>query len=146
MKTSHLQLLGQVKKKSVSVPARPLKKRPTQSFFQFLFSQFVFKNISILFCDGKTWQKSELVVRKLKFSAFQYDVYRVYVCCSMPEHLEARTTISRDMFYYILASKLPSKKNNNKNLPPDHKISEKRTLTNYLFLLGLTYMQNKRLC
>ena len=53
----------------------------------------------------------------------------------MPEHLDARTTISRDMFYCILASKLPLQ-NKNKNLPPDHKISEKRTLTIF-FLLGL---------
>ena len=52
----------------------------------------------------------------------------------MPEHLDARTTISRDMFYCILASKLPLQ-NKNKNLPPDHKISEKRTLI--IFLLGL---------
>ena len=28
----------------------------------------------------------------------------------MPEHLDAITTISRDMFYCILASKLPSQK------------------------------------
>ena len=39
---------------------------------------------------------------------------------------------SRDMLYCILASKLPSQ-NKNKNLPPDHKISEKGTLTNYYF-------------
>ena len=51
----------------------------------------------------------------------------------MPEHLDARKTISRDMFYYILASKLPSQKNKNKNLTPDHKISEKRMLTNFFF-------------
>ena len=57
----------------------------------------------------------------------------------MPEHLDARTTISKDMFYYILASKLPSQKiKKNKILPPDHKISEKRMLTNYFSLLGLT--------
>ena len=54
-----------------------------------------------------------------------------------PEHLDVRTTMSRDMFYYILASKLPSQKKN-KNLPPDHKISEKRTLTNYFFYLALS--------
>ena len=70
------------------------------------------------------------------FSVFQCDVY-VWYTCNMPEHLDARTTISRDMFYlFILASKLPSQKKN-KNLPPDHKMSEKRTLTNYIFLLGL---------
>ena len=57
----------------------------------------------------------------------------------MPEHLEARTTISRDMFYYILASKLPSKKNNNKNLPPDHKISEKKD-ANQLSLFTWPYV------
>ena len=50
----------------------------------------------------------------------------------MPEHLDARMTISRDMFYCILASK-PLLQNKNKNLPADHKISEKRTLTNYFF-------------
>ena len=62
------------------------------------------------------------------FSVFQYDVY---VWSSMPEHLDARTTISMDMFYYILASKLLiQKKIKNKNLPPDHKISEKRTQAN----------------
>ena len=33
--------------------------------------KFFFKNVSILFCDCKTWKKSELVVRKLMFSAFQ---------------------------------------------------------------------------
>ena len=54
----------------------------------------------------------------------------------MPEHLDARKTISRDMFYYILASKLPSQKNKTKNLTPDHKISEKQTLTNYFFYLA----------
>ena len=50
----------------------------------------------------------------------------------MPEHLDARTTTSRDMFYYLLTSKLSSQKKK-KNLPPDHKISEKRTLTNFFF-------------
>ena len=29
----------------------------------------------------------------------------------LPKHLDARTTISRDVFYYILASKLPIQKN-----------------------------------
>ena len=51
-------------------------------------------------------------------SAFHYDLYVWY---GMPEHLDARTTISRDIFYCISA-------NQNfqvKNLPPDHKISEK---------------------
>ena len=53
----------------------------------------------------------------------------------MPEHLDAITTITRDMFYCILASKLQSQKNKkNKNLPPDHKISEKRILTNFFFV------------
>ena len=55
----------------------------------------------------------------------------------MPEHLDAITTISKDMFYCILVSKLPSQKNpilKNKNLPPDHKISEKeRSAANQLF-------------
>ena len=56
----------------------------------------------------------------------------------MPEHLDARTTISRDMFYWISADQnLTESKKNNKNLPPDHKMFEKRMLTNYLFLLGL---------
>ena len=48
----------------------------------------------------------------------------------MPEHLDAITAINRDMFYCILVSKLPSRK---QNLPPDHKISKKRMLTNYIF-------------
>ena len=67
------------------------------------------------------------------FSAFQYDIY-VYLI-GMPEHLDARTTISRNMFYCILTSKLPlqNKKNKNKSLLPDHEISEKRTLTNFFF-------------
>ena len=53
----------------------------------------------------------------------------------MPEHLDARATIKRDMFYCILASKLPSQKENI-NLPPDHKISEKRMLTIIIFYLA----------
>ena len=60
----------------------------------------------------------------------------------MPEHLDAITTISRDMFYCILASKLPSQifflK---KHLPPDHKISEKKTLTNFFFYLALNNVE-----
>ena len=73
---------------------------------------------------------TEFVIRKLMFSAFHYNVYVWY---GMPEHLHARMTISRDMFYCILASK-PPLQNKNKNLPPDHKISEKRMLTNFFFL------------
>ena len=58
------------------------------------------------------------------FSAFHYDVYVWYIT---PEHLGARMTIGRDMFFFfILASKLPSQKKYNKNLPHNHKISEKR--------------------
>ena len=73
-------------------------------------------------------------------SAFQYDALCI---CSMPEHLDARTTISRDTFYYILESKLPSKKKyKDENLPPDHKISEKRTLTNYLYVIRIARMCN----
>ena len=69
-------------------------------------------------------------------SVFQYDVY-VWLSCSMPEHLDARTTISRHMFYYILASKLPSqKKIIIKTSLPTIKFLKKRTLTNYFFLLG----------
>ena len=63
----------------------------------------------------------------------------------MPEHLDARTTISRDMFYCTLASKLPLQNKKNKNLPPDHKISEKTTLTNYFLLLGLI-LKYSRMC
>ena len=51
----------------------------------------------------------------------------------MPEHLDAITTISRDMFYCIIASKFPSQKKKKKP-PTDHKISENRTLTNYFSL------------
>ena len=58
----------------------------------------------MLFCDGKTWQKSESVVRKPMCSVFHYDVY-MYVSYSMPEHLNARTTISRDMLYCISANR-----------------------------------------
>ena len=57
------------------------------------------------------------------FSVFHY----VYVWYGMTEDLDATMTISRDMFWV---------KNNNKNLPPDHKISEKRTLTNFFFYLA----------
>ena len=56
----------------------------------------------------------------------------------MPEHLDARTTIIRDIFYCISADQnFRVKKRENKNLPPDHKISGKRTLTVDFFLLGL---------
>ena len=57
----------------------------------------------------------------------------------MPALLDAITTTSRDMFYCILASKLPIKK---KQKPPDHKISEKRKLANHFFLLGLNEVSN----
>ena len=48
-----------------------------------------------------------IVVWNLMLSAFQNDVYVWY---GMPEHLDAITTISKDMFYCILASKCPSQK------------------------------------
>ena len=64
------------------------------------------------------------------FFAFHYDVYVWY---GMPEHLDARTTIIRDVFYCISADQNFRIKNINKNLSPDHKISEKRTLTIYHF-------------
>ena len=56
----------------------------------------------------------------------------------MPEHLDARTTVSRtDMFYCISADQnFQVKKTKHKNRPTNHKISEERTLTNF-FLLGL---------
>ena len=50
-----------------------------------------------------SYKKKRVVIRKTYVSAFHYDAY-VY---GMPEHLDARTTISRDVFYCILASKLP---------------------------------------
>ena len=55
----------------------------------------------------------------------------------MPEHLDARSTISKDMFYCILADQNFRVKK--KHLLPDHKISEKRTLTNIIisFYLAL---------
>ena len=59
------------------------------------------------------------------FSAFHYDV-SVY---GMPEHLDVG--ICFIVFQPIKTSE--SKKNKNKNLPPDHKISEKRKLTIYFF-------------
>ena len=80
------------------------------------------------------------------FSVFHYDVYVSY---SMPEHLDARTIRSRDIFYCISADQKfrVKKKEINKNLPPNHKISEKRTLTNF-FLLGLmgNFLEHKQLC
>ena len=55
----------------------------------------------------------------------------------MPEHLDARTTKSRDMFYCILASKLPLQniKKNNKNLPTIKFLKKGRKPL--FFLLGL---------
>ena len=51
----------------------------------------------------------------------------------MREHLDAITIVCRDMFYCILASKLRSQK---RNLPPDHKITEKKD-AHHFFLIGL---------
>ena len=56
----------------------------------------------------------------------------------MPEHLDARTAISRDMFYCISADQnFRVKKDKNKNLPSDHKISEKKDANQLFFYLAL---------
>ena len=56
----------------------------------------------------------------------------------MPEHLDARMAISRDMFYCISADQnFRVKKDKNKNLPSDHKISEKKDANQLFFYLAL---------
>ena len=77
----------------------------------------------------------------LRNSAIQVkfiNLFIIMIWYGMPEHLDARTTTIRDIFHCILADQnFRVKKRENKNLPPDHKISGKRTLTVYFFLLGL---------
>ena len=51
------------------------------------------------------------------------------------EYFDAVTTRNRDMFYRNLAFKTSESK---KKYSPDHKISEKRTLTNFFFYLDLS--------
>ena len=51
----------------------------------------------------------------------------------MPENLDAKITTSRDMPYCISANQNFRVKKKKKNLTPDHKIFEKRMLTNFFF-------------
>ena len=83
-------------KKLVSVPARHWKSARLDYFFISYFHSFSLKMFQYCFATAKTWSMSELVIRKLMFSAFHYDVY---AWDGMSEHLDARTTISSDMFY-----------------------------------------------
>ena len=90
------------KKILVSVSCPTIEKAPDSIIFYFFyFHSFSLKMFHCYFATAKLGRSLNNFVRKRMFSAFQYDVYVWY---SMSEHLDARTTISRDVYVLLYFS------------------------------------------